>query len=287
MKIFFTRILYISLIINSLIAVASAQSWRDNTAELVYMPRYFGPNAFPIVDLHSGAVGSRWELEVRGEMHRYTGDDTRDIYARLYIPVVKERVAVELCGVVVEDYVMTPETRDERHAVETESPITCYGDLIVNTFFQLLRSESLFDLMVDMHLKTASGSRLCDARYTDAASYGFNITAGRNIAQNASRTFAWRLQGMAGFYCWMTNDMVHRQNDAITYGAGTSLAYRNISLAVDYSGFNGYKNAGDRPAMIRTKFDFEYRKNIISLRYKHGVHDYLYDTYSIGYIRCF
>ncbi|MDR0757643.1 MAG: hypothetical protein LBF85_07350, partial [Tannerella sp.] len=161
------------------------------------------------------------------------------------------------------------------------------GDLIVNTYFQLLRNDKWCDIMLDVNLKTASGRRLCDARYTDAAAYGFNLTFDRSLYRNAAHTFSLRVQGMTGFYCWMTNDMVHRQNDAIFYAAGGCAAYRNASLSVDYSGFNGYKNNGDRPAMLRTKFNFEYRQNILSLGFRHGMKDFLYDTYSVAYIRRF
>jgi hypothetical protein len=141
--------------------------------------------------------------------------------------------------------------------------------------------------MLDTNLKTASGGRLCDARYIDAVEYGFNLTLGRDLYRNAARTFALRVQGTGGFYCWMTNDLIHRQNDAILYGVGSSATYKNAHLSIDYSGFNGYKNNGDRPVMLRTKFNFEYKRNILSLRYRHGMKDALYDTYSVAYIRCF
>ncbi|MDR1601603.1 MAG: hypothetical protein LBS42_04145 [Tannerella sp.] len=265
----------------------AAQDWRETTKELIYTPRYFGPNAFPLPELHSGGVPDRREVEIRGESHRYTGDMTKDLYARLFIPIVRGRAGIEVCGVVVEDYKMTRETADERHAYATESPITCYGDLIVNTYFQLLRNERWCDIMLDINLKTASGGRLCDARYTDAAAYGFNLTFDRNLYRNAARTFALRVQGKGGFYCWMTNDMVHRQNDAVFYAAGVSAAYRRAALSVDCSGFSGYENNGDRPAVLRAKFNFEYRRNILSLRFRHGMKDFLYDTYSVAYIRCF
>jgi hypothetical protein len=265
----------------------SAQDWRETTKELIYTPRYFGPNAFPLPELQSGSIPARWEVEIRGESHTYTGDNTKDLYARLFIPVVKGRVGIELCGVVVEDYKMTRETADERHAFATESPITCYGDLIVNSYFQFLKSDKWCDITLCTNLKTASGGRLCDARYIDAAAYGFNLMFSRNLYWNATHTFALSMQGMTGFYCWMTNDLVHRQNDAFLYAAGGSATYRNASFSVDYSGFSGYKNNGDRPAMLRTKFNFEYRQNILSLRFRHGMKDFLYNTYSVAYIRCF
>ncbi|MDR1332196.1 MAG: hypothetical protein LBK07_08855 [Tannerella sp.] len=286
MNCFSRRILYILLILSHA-AFLCAQDWRETTKELIYAPRYFGPNAFRLPELLSGGVPARWEVEVRGESHVYSGDRAKDVYARLFIPVVKGRVGVELCGVIVEDYRMTRETADERHAYATESPITCYGDLMVNTWFQLLRSDRWLDVVVDTHLKTASGSRLCDARYTDAAGYGFNLTLGKLLYRNAAQTFALRMQGMAGFYCWMTNDMVHRQNDALLYAAGGSATYRGVSLAVDYTGLRGYENNGDRPAMVNMKLNFEYKGNALSLRYRHGMKDALYETYSVALVRYF
>ena len=48
-----------------------------------------------------------------------------------------------------------------------------------------------------------------------------------------------------------------------------------------------YKNTGDHPATYRYKLEYEYRKNILSLRFRYGVYDNLYDSFSVGYIRCF
>ena len=261
--------------------------WRDRMQFLVYTPRYFGPNAFRIQDLHSGQLGTRREIEVRGEYHYYTGDKTKNLFARLYIPVANGKAGIEIRGVVVETYLTDEKTQKERHAAEYKPPITCSGDIIISSYYQVLQSDQWCDVAVSGTLKTASGNRLCDARYTDAASYWFEMTAGRNLFQTADKTVAFRLQGMIGFYCWMTNDMVHRQNDAILYGFGGSFNAKNFSLAANLSGFHGYLNNGDQPMIFRTKLNYEYKKNILSLRYNHGIKDFLYDTYSIGYIRCF
>ncbi|MDR2234379.1 MAG: hypothetical protein LBE56_14800 [Tannerella sp.] len=261
--------------------------WRKEMEKIVYTPRYFGANAFPISELNSGRLGTRWELEVRGEYHDYEGDKTKDIFARLYIPIAKGKAGVEIRGVIVETYKTDEATKLERHAAETSPPFTCTGDLIVTSYYRLLQSDRWLDIMVSGSLKTASGNRLADARYTDAASYWFDMTAGRNLWQTADKSYFFRLQGMIGFYCWMTNDMIHRQNDALLYGFGGTLNIKNLSLSADCSGFDGYKNNGDRPMIFRSKLNFEYKKNILSLRYNHGIKDFLYDTYSIGLIRCF
>jgi hypothetical protein len=268
-------------------AYAQSDDWREKTKLLVYAPRYFGPNAFPLPELHSGRVGDRYEVEVRGEYHYYTGDRTKDVYARLFVPFAGGRAGLEVSGVIREYYVTSEETKEERHAADTRPPIPCYGDVIIRSFYQLVKSDRWCDLMLGSSLKTASGGRLCDARYTDAATYWFDLTAGRDLVRNAEHSAFLRLQGMVGFYCWMTNDLVHRQNDATLYGAGLSAGYRNVLLTCDYSGFNGYRNRGDHTASLRYKFNYEYRKNILSLRFRHGVKDNLYDTYSVAYIRCF
>jgi hypothetical protein len=270
-------------------ATAYGEGWRDKTLLLVYAPRYFGPSAFPVPELRSGKSPVHYEAEVRGEYHYYTGDRTKDLFLRALLPIVKGRAGIEISLVAWEKYRMTPETRDERNAAGVESlPDESHnGDVMLSAFFQLIQSEKWADAMFSLNLKTASGGRLCDARFTDAATYWVDLTAGRDILRSSDRRYALRIQAMAGFYCWMTNDMVHRQNDAILYGAGVTGTFRRITAASGLAGFSGYKNNGDRPLLWRNSLQFEYRNNILSLRYVHGMQDSLYETCSIGYIRRF
>lgn len=277
---------HLSLLLSTA-TIQAEDNWRDKIPLLTYSPRYFGPNAFPIPEVRSGISTSRFEVELRGQYHHYSGDKTKDLFARLLIPVVKGRAGIEASILIVEDYKLTPETRDERNAVETESPISYNGDIVINVFFQLLRSEKWVDIMANMTLKTASGSRLCDARFTDAAAYWFDVNVGKTLFKNTSGTASLRMQGLIGFYCWMTNSLVHRQNDASLYGIGFTGTYRNFSLSTDLSGFYGYENNGDRPLIFRNNLRYEYKKNILSFRYNHGMKDYLYKDFSLGYIRCF
>ncbi|MDR1200689.1 MAG: hypothetical protein LBL58_03530 [Tannerellaceae bacterium] len=267
----------------------TGDGWRDKGMLLIYSPRYFGPSAFPIPELRTALAPSRFEVELQGRYHYYTGDKTKDLFARLMIPVVKERVGVEVTAIIKEDYKLTSETRDERNAVETELPPheSYQGDIIISTLFQVLRSEKWMDIMASLNFKTASGGRLCDARFTDAVTYWMDITIGKDLLKNESGTATLRMQAMAGFYCWMTNDIIHRQNDATSFGVGFTSTYCHFTLSSDLSGFYGYKNNGDRPLILRNNLTYEFKKNIISLRYNHGMKDYLYDNYSIGYIRCF
>ena len=264
-----------------------AQAWRDQMEYLVYTPRYFGANAFPVPELTGGKLSERWEVELRGEYHTMTGDQTKDIFARLYIPIARGKAGVNVSWIFQEWYETSVEVRDERHAVETKSPIICRGDIVVNCFYQVLRSKRWVDIVVSANVKTASGGRLCDARYTDAAPFWVTVELGRELWADASRAAFARAYGLAAFYCWMTNDMVHRQNDALAYGLGLSAGIKGFTLACDYSGIRGYKNQGDRLMIFRSKLSYEIKKNIVSFGYRHGIQDYFYDSFTLGYTRCF
>ncbi len=266
---------------------AQDESWQESMKLLQYSPRYFGPNAFPIPELRSGYIETRWEVEVRGEYHECEGDRTKDIYARAFIPIAKGCAGLEVSYILYEYYNTTQAIVDERHAAGRYWKNGAHGDVIVSSFYKLLKSDKWADITVEAALKTASGNRVVDARFTDAASYWFDINIGRDIYKNADRTSFIRLQGLVGFYCWMTNDIVHRQNDALTYSVGISGGHKNLTVQADMAGINGYEDNGDRPLLLRTKLNYEYKKNILSLRYKHGINDYLYDTFSLAYIRCF
>ena len=284
---FFALTILLITVIQPHYANAQDDDWREKMKYLIYSPRYFGPNAFPVPELKSGKLSTMIEAEVRGEYHSYEGDRTKDIFARLFIPVAEGRAGLEVNYVVYEYYNMTLETVEERFAAGRSWKSGAHGDVIVSSFYQILRSEKWMDILVEATLKSASGNRLADARYTDAATYWFNINMGRDLYKSNDKKTSLRMQGYAGFYCWMTNDAVHRQNDAFIYSAGLSGTHGNLTAAADFAGIYGYKNNGDRPLQIRTKVEYEHKKNIISVRYKHGMKDWLYDTFSLAYIRNF
>lgn len=264
-----------------------AEEWYEKRQYLTYSPRYFGANAFPFPELMGGKLPAHWEVEVRGEYHTMPGDQTKDLFARIYIPIAGGKSGVTVSGVIQEWYKTSEAVRDERHAVDVKSPIPCFGDVIVNCYYQVLRNAKWADILVSANIKTASGGRLCDARYTDAASYWFDANFGRNLWQSGDQKASIRLDALLGFYCWMTNQEDNRQNDAFCYGVGISGTWRSFFLKCDWSGFRGYQKNGDRPMLFRAKLEYEIKKNIISFRYRHGLQDFQYDTYSLAYIRCF
>ena len=212
-----------------------AEEWYEKRQYLIYSPRYFGANAFPFPELMGGKLSSRWEVEVRGEYHTMPGDQTQDIFARLYVPIAGGKAALSVSGVIQEWYKTSEAVRDERHAVDVKSPIPCFGDVIVNCYYQVLRSEKWADILVSANIKTASGGRLCDARFTDAASYWFDANLGRDLWQSSDRKSSIRLDALLGFYCWMTNQEDNRQDDAFCYGVGLSGTWRAPNITCGWT----------------------------------------------------
>lgn len=281
--------LYKFLVLLVFIAVyipqAKSQDGWEKHENMQYSPRYFGANAFPLPELMGGKLSSRWEVELRGEYHKMPGDKTKDVYARAYVPIAGGKAAVTVSGVIREWYKTSEAVRDERSAADVTPYNPSWGDIIVNCYYQVWQNEKWMDIIASANIKTASGTRLSDARFTDAANYWFDVNLGRDLWKNDKASI--RMEGLMGFYCWMTNRMDKRQNDAFSYGIGLRGNYRNFSLRGDYSGFVGYIGNGDRPMVLRMKLEYELKKNILSMGYKHGFQDYLYDSYSIAYIRCF
>jgi hypothetical protein len=283
------RILLISIFTIIFIQNGKAQneSWREEMKNLIYSPRYFGPNAFPMPIMRDGLVSDRYEVELRGEYHYYTGDQTWDLVGRLLLPFFRGKAGIEVNWCFKEKYKLTLETKEERHAARANGPNNYSGDIVIGSFFQILKNEKWMDIVISANIKTASGGCLSDARFTDAATYWFDVNIGRNLWKSVDGKSSIRMQLLAGFYCWTTNSMVHRQNDAIAYGGGITGKYKGFTLSTDLSGFRGYENNGDRPIHWRNNLRYEIKKNIISFRYTHGIKDNLYDSYSLGYIRCF
>ena len=115
------------------LVMAHAEDGSDRMENLIYSPRYFGPNAFPMPTLRDGQVSQWYEAELRGEYHAYTGDKTWDLRGRLLLPFFRGRAGVEIDWCFKEKYKMTPETRDERFAAGTEGGKGCRRQLLFPT----------------------------------------------------------------------------------------------------------------------------------------------------------
>ncbi len=276
------RLLFCFILISSL--TCFAQDWRDDMEKLVYTPRYFGANAFPIPEVRSGRISDKYEIEVRYDYHKAKGDKTQNIFGRFFAPFGKGVAALDVRWIPFEYYKTSEAVRKERNAVNlSPQGDEAHGDVVVIAMFQLLKSKKWLDAEASLGLKTASGNMLVDARHTDAASYWVDIHLGKDLFSNEKQKLNLRLALMGGFYCYMTNNLVHRQNDAWMLGGGFKFQVENIFLDVDVRGFDGYWNQGDQPMLFYTKLKYAYKNHAVYFRYQDGLHDYIYQTYSGGY----
>jgi hypothetical protein len=261
-----------------------SQDWRDQMDSLIYTPRYFGPNAFPIPEINSGKISDEYQLEMRFDFHKATGDNTKDLYVKAYLPF-GQKAALEASWVIREFYHTSEAIKTERHASSTQpvNGAACIGDVVINAYYQLLESEKWFDLLFSLGLKTASGNMPVDARYTDAANYWFDVNLGKNLFQTEKQDVYLRLVGKLGFYCYMTNNRVHRQNDALLGGGGLKFRLKNLYVDADIRGFSGYWDKGDSPLLFRTELKYCIKNHAFFINYSEGLHDCIFSTYSVGY----
>ncbi len=262
---------------------AQRVSWDGTTPWQFYInaaPGAMGPNALPVPRMQKGLVSDQWALEIRPEYHRAPGDNTYDLFSRLYIPVVKERVSLEFFWVVYERYHMDPELRNFRNARTPDGKGAATGDLHISTIIQLLRDHhSLPDVTLNISIKTALGGQLDDARYTDAPGYYFDVSAGNNIKLGKSGNQHLRWHVMAGFYVWQIYTINQRQNDAFSFGAGLDWVSNKWMFSNTLSGFIGYINDGDQPIIWESTLQYQPGKLSPGIGYRNGLNDYPYQSY--------
>jgi hypothetical protein len=243
-----------------------------------------GPNALPVPEIADGRIDSMMLLNISYDYYSSPGDKTHDVYLKGILPLFDNKVSVELSVVPLEWYKMDTITRDLR-AVRTESGEgSAGGDIYVTTNFQILRNKNgLPDINLRYSLKTASGTHLRDARYTDAPGYSVDLSFGKSylfgIKQNQ---FRWFLN--SGLYVYQTYDVNHSQNDCFFYGGGFFVASKKIKWSNEIGGYAGYFNNGDHPLVLRSHLKFIRKILNWELAYQNGLHDFEYDSYRISMI---
>lgn len=243
---------------------------------LIMSPAFFGPNALPVPEINQGLIKSDFELESSIEAHYNSHEQTYNLYTKLFIPLYKNRVGIQLSIVPVEFFSYDSLIRDQRFSRNYEGKGHANGDLYIATQIQLLKNHRIWpDLLLGMHLRTASGNNFNSARFTDAPGYFFEISAGKSFNLNEDSSLVLRAYSMLGFYVWQTNLFAHFQDDAFLYGFGFKLSSKTISLVNELGGYYGYLNNGDRPLIYHFRLKTNFNKKInFGLQFEQGLQDY-------------
>ncbi len=210
-------------------------------------PRGMGPNAMPVPDLHQS-----WDtvtsFTVSAASHFRKGEVTLNADMDLrWQPSPWVRLRIHLVPL---------EWYQTSHALKTFRRIHFLsydhqwagGDFYVETAVRIppawipaVRTE----LRVGM--KTASGTNLGAARYTDTPGYFFDLGMAGQLFRHPE--LAW--ETMLGFYAYQTYEDAHRQNDCILYGGSLGWTPSKWSVRGGMKGYWGYFNAGDRPLVAQ------------------------------------
>jgi hypothetical protein len=251
---------------------------------MIVSPAFLGPNALPVPETNDGSLPGKASLELSVEEHYSKGDDTKDIFTKLYLPLFSDRVGLNLSMVPVEFYKMDTLTRDRRIVRDYKPEGHSFGDVYVGTFIQLVKNRKyLPDIMISANIRTASGGNLSAARFTDSPGYFFDASFGKDFLFNNPHLKSIRPFALLGFYVWQTNREDYFQDDAILYGAGFNLQFQKMDIVNSLGGYNGYIGFGDKPMVytftLKSKNESLFNYKIV---FQQGIRDYMYTTIKVG-----
>lgn len=248
-------------------------------------PGYFGPNAFPVPEMSDGTTSACWKAELYSDHFWGTaaqpGEDyTTDIFARLTIPLFTSRANLVIWGPIYE-FFHSGQSANSLRRLDVEGDIDYHtpGDIYVSTEFQTLVQEKHgLDMSLRVVLKSASGDRYEYARYYDSPGYYLDAAFGR--AFQISEKVQARVALSGGFLCWQTDN--GRQNDAVMYGALTSLTAGPASLKVQYGGYVGWERDGDCPMTLRADLGWTVGDITIKAGWQKGFRDWPFNQLRVG-----
>ncbi len=244
---------------------------------------HMGPNAIPPLEVFDARIKKSAEFQSMSNYYFNQGDETVDLNLKFVYPVM-DRVQFELWMVPVEYFHISDTLiRDER-AIRYENPEgTATGDLYAGAHLMLLNRPQGTSLSLGFAVKTASGSKLSMARYTDTPGYYFDFSAGHSFSFQDRSLKKLRIYAMAGFMAYQTYDLMHNQNDAFLYGLGAEANFGKLSVKNDLAGYIGYLDIGDKPMVYRLELELAQKYFHWLLRYQYGIIDFPYQSIGLGF----
>ena len=251
---------------------------------IILSPAYLGPNALPVPDIKDGALTPGAHFEFSLERHFSNGDKTENLYTKLFIPLFSDRVGLNSWIVPLEHYKMDTLTRDIRRARDFDGEGFSGGDFYIGTYIQLVKGHKhIPDILITLNMKTASGTQLAAARFTDSPGYFLDMSVGKEIPVNRAVLKSLRPYVMIGFYSWQVTDKDIQQDDALLYGAGLNMLFSKMELINSWGGYRGFLNNGDRPMVYRVILQTKRQEKVnYKLMFQRGLNDFSYTTLSIG-----
>lgn len=243
-------------------------------------PGRMGPNALPVPE----PLYSLWD-SLNG--YSYTvqhfiteGERTYSLKNSLYYKADR-KVALRAWMVFTEYFTSNEAVRDFRAARTYEGRGWAVGDLYVETHWQIVQSvKKLPDIAFRIGLKTASGNRIEDARYTDTPGYYFDLNFRKIYAKYK---YTYQIFGMLGFFAYQTYRTDHKQNDAALYGIGARMQNRKWGAEGHLRGYVGYFGPYDKPVVGSLEFFYFFTKDVLRFRIEKGNLSWPFTGFQLGY----
>jgi hypothetical protein len=279
----FYRILILSFAFSSNIYSQGHQWWADNVgwdghrhfeSYILLNSAHMGPNAFFMPSSLSALIDSNSFIKVSANTHFTAGEVTLNPFVTWNISF-GPRASLQISGVPIEYFNTSHELKTERKIFHLNyDDNTAAGDIRFMFCGQLAKNP---DIAMYVGIKTASGTKLGAARYTDTPQYFVNLSAGFGNEDN-------NIYGTAGFTAWQTYDPTHNQDDGYTYGIGYSRKLsNNWFIKPELYGIIAYLKNGDRPMIFLVDLIRKIKRGELNIAVTKGIFDFPYTTLSLGY----
>ena len=261
-----------------------------NAQTVKYSSAWFGPNANPVPEFTDGRIPQKTTISLMGDYYFGYGDETKNGYFKIDIPLVSERVSFKIWSTVFEHYKVTPELSAYREMNGNLSGKS-NGDFYVQTRISLLKEKKTAPaIILNSTLKTASGTNFNERRYFDTPGYYFDMEIAKSIYTKSKFINEIRAVGNLGFLCWETTGS--SQNDAPMYGAKLIIGNKKWNLDNTISGYWGWIHTnkklsplgdyGDAPLVYNSKITFKSEYMDYFAQYQYGINDFPYHQIRLG-----
>ena len=248
-------------------------------------PGFLGPNALPVPVIHKAVIPEKFYCTGQYEYYFGPGDVTHDFKIHMIFPVAKGRIGLEFKYVPVEFYSMDSIVSHRRRTVSGKAVDgKAFGDVYFGTIIQLIKDHPFLpDLSVAMSCRTASGTDRENARYTDSPGYYLDASLGDSYGKAGGFFRHVRWYAEIGFYCWQTYLDNYPQNDALLFGGGIDLDFKDFFVNQTLGGYSGYMRNGDQPVVYRIDLGIKMGKAALVFGYEKGFRDYPFQSIRTGF----
>jgi len=270
-----------------LFILLSIQSIHAQTVK--YSPAWFGPNANPVPEFTDATIPAKTTLSLMGDYYFGFGDQTRNAYFKVEVPLLSERVSLKVWTSLFEHYQVSNEVSNERNMLNGNTTGNAGGDFYVQTRMLILKEKKYTpNIILNSTLKSASGTNFSERRYFDTPGYYFDAEIGKSFFIKNNFISEIRTVFNMGFMCWETTNSL--QDDAPMYGEKIIIGNPNWKLENSLSGYWGWihtnphysSDYGDAPLVYSAKFTLLGGYMDYFAQYKYGIRDFPYHQIRIG-----